>query len=282
MARLTQSYVHGTSDTQLIGQTVGAFFDAVAARWAKSEALIVRHQQVRWTYEALKRKVDDFAAGLLSLGLRPGDRVGIWSPNNAEWVITQFATAKAGLILVNINPAYRLAEADYALNKVECKALVTASQFKTSDYVGMLSQLLAEKLVGRFVHGGRTEGVGHAVLECGSAAERREPALVAGAERQQALQLLIEHGQSRQVLIGLGTRITHRFSLSKRRARRPKPHGVLPAGREVAAARCRERLGEVILRRRSSGRVFESGVPGDGLARPGLGVDDVEGPDVHG
>jgi fatty-acyl-CoA synthase len=105
----------------------------------------VRHQQVRWTYEALKRKVDDFAAGLLSLGLRPGDRVGIWSPNNAEWVITQFATAKAGLILVNINPAYRLAEADYALNKVECRALVTASQFKTSDYVGMLNQLMAEK-----------------------------------------------------------------------------------------------------------------------------------------
>ena len=145
MARLTQSYVHGVSATTLIGQTVGAFFDEAARRWAKSDALIVRHQQVRWTYAELQRKVDAFAAGLLALGLVPGDRVGIWSPNNAEWVITQFATAKAGLILVNINPAYRLAEADYALNKVECKALVTASQFKTSDYVGMLGELIAGK-----------------------------------------------------------------------------------------------------------------------------------------
>ena len=149
MARLTQSYVHGVSDTPLIGQTVGAFFDVAAGRWADSDALIVRHQKVRWTYAELKRKVDDFAAGLLALGLEPGDRVGIWSPNNSEWVITQLATAKAGLILVNINPAYRLAEADYALNKVACKALVTASQFKTSDYVGMLNQLLAD---GRLPH----------------------------------------------------------------------------------------------------------------------------------
>jgi fatty-acyl-CoA synthase len=149
MARLTQSYVHGVSDIPLIGQTVGAFFDAAARRWADCDALIVRHQKLRWTYAELKRKVDDFAAGLLALGLAPGDRVGIWSPNNAEWVITQLATAKAGLILVNINPAYRFAEADYALNKVACKALVTASQFKSSDYVGMLGQLRAE---GRLPH----------------------------------------------------------------------------------------------------------------------------------
>jgi fatty-acyl-CoA synthase len=141
LARLTQSYVHGTSATPLIGQTVGAYFDEAARRWAGSEALVVRHQGVRLTYAALKEKVDQFAAGLLALGLVPGDRVGIWSPNNAEWVITQFATAKAGLILVNVNPAYRLAEADYAFNRVECKALVTASQFKTSDYVGMLAKL---------------------------------------------------------------------------------------------------------------------------------------------
>lgn len=149
MARLTQSYVHGVSGTPLIGQTVGVFFDEAARRWPDSDALIVRHQKLRWTYAELKHKVDGFAAGLLALGLAPGDRVGIWSPNNAEWVITQFATAKAGLILVNINPAYRLAEVDYALNKVACKALITASQFKTSDYVGMLNQLLAE---GRLPH----------------------------------------------------------------------------------------------------------------------------------
>jgi fatty-acyl-CoA synthase len=141
MPKLTQSYVHGASSVPLIGQTLGAFFDEAAHRWGKSDALVVRHQKLRWTYEELKRKVDEFAAGLLALGLETGDRVGIWSPNNAEWVVTQFATAKAGLILVNINPAYRLAEADYALNKAECKALITASQFKTSDYVGMLNEL---------------------------------------------------------------------------------------------------------------------------------------------
>jgi fatty-acyl-CoA synthase len=141
MPKLTQSYVHGASGVPLIGQTLGAFFDEAADRWSNSDALVVRHQKLRWTYAELKRKVDAFATGLLALGLAPGDRVGIWSPNNAEWVVTQLATAKAGLILVNINPAYRLAEADYALNKVECKALITAGKFKTSDYVGMLNEL---------------------------------------------------------------------------------------------------------------------------------------------
>jgi fatty-acyl-CoA synthase len=141
LAKLTQSYVHGASGVPLIGQTLGAFFDAAAGRWGECDALVVRHQGVRWTYAELKRRVDDFAAGLLALGLEPGDRVGIWSPNNAEWVVTQFATAKAGLVLVNINPTYRLAEADYALNKVECRALVTASRYKSSDYIGMLREL---------------------------------------------------------------------------------------------------------------------------------------------
>ena len=96
-------------------------------------------------------RVDAFAAGLLALGLEPGERVAIWSPNNAEWVVTQFATAKAGLILVNINPAYRLAELEYALNKVGLPALITATAFKTSDYVGMLNALapeLAERRAG--------------------------------------------------------------------------------------------------------------------------------------
>src|SRR5438034_1319344 len=144
MAKLTQSYVHGVSATALIGQTVGTFFDEAAKRWATSDALIVRHQGVRWSYAELQRKVDEFAAGLLALGLKPGDRVGIWSPNNAEWVITQFATAKAGLILVNINPAYRLAEADYALNKAGCVALATAVRFKSSDYLAMLRELAPE------------------------------------------------------------------------------------------------------------------------------------------
>ena len=144
MAKLTQSYVHGVSATPLIGETIGVHFDKAAARWGARDALIVRQQNVRWSYGELKARVDAFAAGLLALGLAPGDRVGIWSPNNSEWVITQFATAKAGLILVNINPAYRLSELDYALNKVGCKALITADSFKTSDYVGMLRELAPE------------------------------------------------------------------------------------------------------------------------------------------
>jgi fatty-acyl-CoA synthase len=144
MAKLTQSYVHGTSSRALIGETIGAHFDKAAERWRDREALIVRHQNIRWTYGELKARVDAFAAGLLALGLAPGDRVGIWSPNNAEWVITQLATAKAGLILVNINPAYRLSELDYALNKVGCKALVAADSFKSSDYLGMMRELAPE------------------------------------------------------------------------------------------------------------------------------------------
>ncbi|MBS29199.1 MAG: AMP-binding protein [Alphaproteobacteria bacterium] len=141
---LTQSYVHGTSDVPLIGDTIGAYFDAAVTRWADRDALVVRHQDISWTWADLKVRVDEFAAGLIALGLEPGNRIGIWSPNNAEWVITQFATAKAGLVLVNINPAYRLTELEYALKKVECTALITAARFKTSDYLAMLRDLAPE------------------------------------------------------------------------------------------------------------------------------------------
>jgi len=142
MARL--SYVHGASGTPFIGDTIGVHFDRIAERFGDRDALIARHQQIRWTYRQLKERVDAFAAGLLALGLKRGDRTGVWSPNNAEWVITQFATAKAGLILVNINPAYRLAELEYALNKAGCVALVTAARFKTTDYHAMLRELAPE------------------------------------------------------------------------------------------------------------------------------------------
>ena len=141
---LKQSYVHGASPVALIGETIGQSFDASVERWPDREALIVRHQNIRWTYKDLKAQVDAFAAGLLALGLEPGDRIGIWSPNNSEWVITQFATAKAGLVLVNINPAYRIAELDYALNKVSAKALVLTAAFKSSDYVAMIRELAPE------------------------------------------------------------------------------------------------------------------------------------------
>ncbi|HVY17827.1 MAG TPA: AMP-binding protein [Rhodopila sp.] len=144
MSDAARSYAHGGSETAMIGDTIGQQFDRTVARWGDRDGLIVHQHAIRWSWAELGRRVDAFAAGLVALGLRPGDRVGIWSPNNAEWIITQFATAKAGLILVNINPAYRLAEVEYALNKVGCAALVTATAFKTSDYIGMVNTLAPE------------------------------------------------------------------------------------------------------------------------------------------
>jgi fatty-acyl-CoA synthase len=141
---LYQSYVHGVSKKPLLGETLGANFDAAVEKWADQDALIVRHQNIRWTYLELQNKVNAFAAGLVSLGLQPGDRVGVWSPNNSEWVVTQYATAKAGIILVNINPAYRIAELEYAINKVGCKALILAASFKSSNYIAMVEELAPE------------------------------------------------------------------------------------------------------------------------------------------
>jgi fatty-acyl-CoA synthase len=154
MTETAPSYVHGAVDAPLIGETIGRNFDRAVARWGEHPGLIVRQHAVRWSYAELAERVEAFAAGLLALGLAPGDRIGIWSPNNAEWVVTQFATAKAGLILVNINPAYRLAELEFALNKVGCRALITATSFKTSDYIGMINTLAPELPA---VTGGRLE-----------------------------------------------------------------------------------------------------------------------------
>src|SRR5690348_12632220 len=144
MPQLTQSYVHGASTKPLIGDTIGVHLDRMAQLSPDRPALVVRHQNLRWRYAELCQKVDALAAGFVSLGLKPGDRIGIWSPNNAEWVLTQFATAKAGLILVNINPAYRRMELEYALNKVACRALILAPSFKSSDYLEMLGDLAPE------------------------------------------------------------------------------------------------------------------------------------------
>ena len=138
------SYVHGASDKPLIGQTIGRYFDEACARHSSREALVVRHQKVRLTYGELRQKVDALACGLRRLGLAPGERIGIWSQNNVEWVLTQFATAKAGLVLVNINPAYRRSELEYALNKVGCRALILSPSFKSSDYLAMLADLAPE------------------------------------------------------------------------------------------------------------------------------------------
>ena len=138
------SYVHGASAEPLIGSTIGAYFDAVCARHAGGEALVVSHQGARLSYAALRDEVDRLACGLIRLGLQSGDRVGIWSQNNLEWVLTQFATAKAGLVMVNINPAYRRAELEYALNKVGCRALILAPSFKASNYLEIINDLAPE------------------------------------------------------------------------------------------------------------------------------------------
>jgi fatty-acyl-CoA synthase len=144
MTRLERSYVHGAATTPLIGETIGVHLDRVAALSPDADALVVRHQGIRWTYRQFRDEANKVAAGLIALGLKPGDRIGIWSQNNSEWVLTQFATAKAGLILVNINPAYRTHELEYALNKVGCKALILAASFKSSDYIGMIRSVAPE------------------------------------------------------------------------------------------------------------------------------------------
>jgi fatty-acyl-CoA synthase len=139
------SYVCGATDVPLLYQTVGDLLSASAEKWPDREAPVLCHQDVRMTYAELNSEVDNLARGLLASGLSPGDRVGIWSPNCAEWILTQYATARAGLILVTINPAYRLAEIQFALQKVSCAALLLASSFKKSDYIGMVRSLIPDR-----------------------------------------------------------------------------------------------------------------------------------------
>lgn len=138
------SYTSGVSEKPLIGMTIGDKFDEIAATYPDNDALIVRHQGLRYTYRQLKEAVDQAARAFLAIGVKRGDRVGMWSPNCAQWTITQFATAKVGAILVNINPAYRLHELEYALNQSEARFLVTADTFKSSNYTEMLFELAPE------------------------------------------------------------------------------------------------------------------------------------------
>jgi fatty-acyl-CoA synthase len=135
------SYSHGASMVPLLGQTIGENLAATAARFPGVDAVVVGHQDVRLTYTELLIEVDRVARGLLSYGLAKGDRVGIWSPNNAEWILAQYATAAIGVILVNINPAYRTHEVEYALRQSGCRMLLAATDFKTSDYVAMVGEV---------------------------------------------------------------------------------------------------------------------------------------------
>ncbi|WP_061022455.1 AMP-binding protein [Bradyrhizobium sp. CCH5-F6] len=144
MAVKADSYVCGISNAPLLGDTIGRSLDHAARRWGDREALVSPSHGVRWTWREFAERVEALAAGFLALGLERGERIGIWSLNRPEWTLTQFAAAKAGLILVTINPAYRLSELEFALKKVGCAAIVTATSFKTSNYMEMLNTLLPE------------------------------------------------------------------------------------------------------------------------------------------
>ena len=144
LAVKADSYVCGISNAPLLGDTIGRSLDHAARRWGDREALVSPSHGVRWTWREFAERVEALAAGFLALGLERGERIGIWSLNRPEWTLTQFAAAKAGLILVTINPAYRLSELEFALKKVGCAAIVTATSFKTSNYMEMLNTLLPE------------------------------------------------------------------------------------------------------------------------------------------
>ncbi|WP_201556780.1 AMP-binding protein [Psychrobacter sp. 72-O-c] len=142
-APLTQSYDKGP-DVPLIEATIGDFFDAIVEKYPERSALVSRHQNICWTYRELQQRVNQLASSMIEMGLEIGDRIGIWSHNNAEWLLMQLATAKVGIILVNINPAYRTFELQYALNKLGCTALVLMRHFKDSDYAKMIGELCPE------------------------------------------------------------------------------------------------------------------------------------------
>src|SRR3974390_2267068 len=141
---MADSYVCGTADVPLLGITIGRSLDEAARRWGDRDALVSPSHHVRWTWKEFAERVDALAAGFLALGLQRGERIGLCSLNRPEWTLTQFAAAKAGLILVTINPAYRLSELEFALGKVGCAAIVSATAFKPSNSMEMLNRLMPE------------------------------------------------------------------------------------------------------------------------------------------
>lgn len=159
------SYLAGASEPPLIERTIGEVLREAVAKWPDREAVVSLEQGVRLTYAELGRSVDRLAAGLLEMGLQKGDRVGVWAPNCFEWTLLQFATARAGLIQVNINPAYRLSELEYVLNKVGVRALFATERFKTSEYAEMVETLASDISKGRAPsNGGKVPSLDHVVL----------------------------------------------------------------------------------------------------------------------
>ena len=149
---MSESYVRGTNMPPLLEETIGAALERAACNWSDNPTIIAPFQNIRWTYAELNARADALATGLLELGLKPGDRVGIWAPNCAEWTLTQFACAKAGIILVTVNPAYRKAELEYALNKSGCRALVLAEAHRGVAFALMLRELVAERKLPHLEH----------------------------------------------------------------------------------------------------------------------------------
>jgi fatty-acyl-CoA synthase len=135
------AYGHGVSDTPLLGETIGQNIERMAAQHADREAVVVVHQGVRWSYAQFAAEIDRVARALVASGLAPGDRMGIWAPNCAEWLLVQYASAKAGVILVNVNPAYRTSELEYVLRQSGASLLVAARAFKSSDYAAMVAEV---------------------------------------------------------------------------------------------------------------------------------------------
>ena len=149
---MSESHVRGANTPPLLNETIGVALERAAKDWQRRPALISRRQNIEWTYEELNARADALATGFLELGFAVGDRVGIWAPNCAEWTLTQFACAKAGIILVTVNPAYRKSELEYALNKSGCRALVLAKAHRGVEFAAMLRELVAERKLPQLKH----------------------------------------------------------------------------------------------------------------------------------
>ncbi|HWD50285.1 MAG TPA: AMP-binding protein [Rhizomicrobium sp.] len=154
----SDSHVIGAKRPPLLEQTIGDALSDAARKHRDAPALISRHQHIRWTYEELNERADALASGFLKLGLLPGERIGIWSPTNAQWTLTQFAAAKAGLILVTVNPAYRKAEVEYTLNKVQCAVMVLVKNHRGNEYARMLTELRGDGKLPHLRHAILTDG----------------------------------------------------------------------------------------------------------------------------
>ena len=142
--KVMHSYAFRGSEEPLIGKTIGDMFDEIAAKYPDNDAIVSLHQGIRYTYRELQKELNRAAKGFIALGLKKGDRLAIWATNIAEWIITQFATAKVGIIMVNINPAYRTHELEYALRQSETQALLLMDRFKSSDYIQMFYEVCPE------------------------------------------------------------------------------------------------------------------------------------------